>query len=93
MQLSFSFGFDVSSKLTRKRGFPEERELARLIEPRYRGKAYTGRPLFLCELMLWIHCLLQWFGHFDLAMEEALHDVPLYREFVGIDPGADPLSD
>lgn len=31
--------------------------------------------------MLRIHPLQQFFGHCDPAMEEALHDVPLYREF------------
>jgi IS5 family transposase len=33
------------------------------------------------ETMLRIHYLQQWFGLSDPAMEEALHDVPLYREF------------
>ena len=28
-----------------------------------------------------IHFLQQWFGLSDPAMEEALHEVPLYREF------------
>jgi IS5 family transposase len=35
--------------------------------------------------MLRIHFLQQWFGLSDPAMEEALHDVPLYREFAGLD--------
>ncbi len=43
--------------------------------------------------MLRIHFLQQWFGHSDPAMDEALHDVPLYREFIGIDPGADRMPD
>ena len=30
--------------------------------------------------MLHIQHLQQWFGLSDLAMEEALHDAPLYRE-------------
>lgn len=34
--------------------------------------------------MLRIHYLQQWFGLSDPAMEEALHDVPLYREFAGL---------
>lgn len=99
-QLSLASGFEVSSKRTRKRVFLEEmdrvvpwRELVALIEPHYWGKSTTGRPPFACELMLRIHFLQQWFGHSDPAMEEALHDVPLYREFIGIDPGADRLPD
>ena len=31
--------------------------------------------------MLRIHYLQRWFGLSDPAMEEALYDVPLYREF------------
>lgn len=99
-QLSLASGFEVSSKRTRKRMFLEEmdrvvpwRELVALIDPHYWGKASTGRPPFPCELMLRIHFLQQWFGHSDPAMEEALHDVPLYRAFIGIDPGADRMPD
>jgi IS5 family transposase len=44
-------------------------------------EAKTGRPPFAIETMLRIHYLQQWFGLSDPAMEEALHDVPLYREF------------
>ncbi|PQP04158.1 IS5/IS1182 family transposase, partial [Burkholderia cepacia] len=44
-----------------------------------------GRPPFAVEAMLRIHFLQQWFGLSDPAMEEALHDVPLYREFAGLD--------
>jgi IS5 family transposase len=34
--------------------------------------------------MLRLHFLQQWFGLSDLAMEEALFDVPLYRTFAGL---------
>lgn len=37
------------------------------------------------ETMLRIHCLQQWFGTSDPALEEALHDVPLYRDFAGLE--------
>ncbi len=37
--------------------------------------------------------LQQWFGLSDPAMEEALHDVPLYREFAWLDGAADRLPD
>ena len=31
-----------------------------------------------------IHFLQQWFGLSDLAMEEALFETPLYRDFAGL---------
>jgi IS5 family transposase len=43
--------------------------------------------------MLRIHFLQQWFGLSDPAMEEALHDVPLYREFAGLDGWTQRLPD
>ena len=43
--------------------------------------------------MLRIHFLQQWFGLSDPAMEEALHEVPLYREFTGLDSWSEPLPD
>lgn len=48
-----------------------------------------GRPPFAVETLLRIHCLQQWFNLSDPAMEEALYDVPLMREFAGIDIGVD----
>ena len=43
--------------------------------------------------MLRIHYMQQWFGLSDPAMEEALHDVPLYREFAGLGDGVSRLPD
>jgi IS5 family transposase len=43
--------------------------------------------------MLRIHLLQQFFGHSDPAMEEALHDIPLYREFARLDAGITRLPD
>ena len=34
--------------------------------------------------MLRVHFMQQWFTLSDPAMEEALHDVPLFREFAGL---------
>ena len=80
-------GSNLSTKKTRKREFLEEMErvvpwavLVQIVEPYY-PKAKTGRPPFGIQTMLRIHYLQQWFGLSDPAMEEALHDVPLYREF------------
>ncbi|MGF6507685.1 hypothetical protein OKW26_003511 [Paraburkholderia sp. 32] len=84
-------GLDLSTKRTRKREFLDEMQrvapwlkLIALIEPHYpTGK--TGRPPFPIATMLQIHFMQQWFGLSDPAMEEALYDVPLYREFAGLD--------
>ena len=40
-----------------------------------------------------IHFLQQWFGLSDPAMEEALYDVPLYRQFAGLDLGSRSVPD
>jgi IS5 family transposase len=44
-------------------------------------------------MMLRIHLLQQFFGHSDPAMEEALYDIPLYREFANLDAGITRLPD
>ncbi len=84
-------GLNLSTKKTRKREFLEEMErvvpwaaLVQIVEPHY-PKARTGRPPFGIETMLRIHYLQQWFGLSDPAMEEALHDIPLYREFAKLE--------
>ena len=83
-------GLNLSTKRTRKREFLDEMNrvvpwaaLVELIGPHY-PKGKTGRPPMGIETMLRIHFLQQWFGLSDPAMEEALHDVPLYREFAGL---------
>ena len=84
-------GLNLSRKKTRKREFLDEmtrvvpwKDLTALIEPHY-PKGKTGRPPMGLEVMLRVHLLQQWFGLSDPAMEEALHDVPLYREFAGLE--------
>jgi transposase, IS5 family len=92
-------GLNLSTKKTRKREFLEEMErvvpwavLVQIVEPHY-PRAKTGRPPFGIETMLRIHYLQQWFGLSDPAMEEALHDVPLYREFAKLDGAGVRLPD
>jgi transposase, IS5 family len=92
-------GLDLSTKRTRKREFLEEMrqvvpwsKLIALIEPHY-PKGKTGRPPFPVATMLQIHFMQQWFGLSDPAMEEALYDVPLYRDFAGLDDGMSRLPD
>jgi transposase, IS5 family len=92
-------GLNLSTKKTRKREFLEEMErvvpwdvLVQIVQPHY-PKAKTGRPPFGIQTMLRVHYLQQWFGLSDPAMEEALHDVPLYREFARLDGALDRLPD
>jgi len=92
-------GFEIATKRTRKREFLDEMnqvvpwaELIALIEP-HAPAGKTGRPPFAVATMLRIHFMQQWFGLSDPAMEEALHDVPLYREFAGLDAGATRMPD
>ena len=92
-------GLNLSSKRTRKRQFLDEMErvvpwseLIALIEPHY-PKGKTGRPPFGIAVMLRIHFLQQWFGLSDPAMEEALHDTPMYCEFASIEAGPVRLPD
>lgn len=59
------------------------KEFVELIAPHAPTKA-TGRRPFPIDAMLRIHFLQQWFGLSDVAMGEALYDVPLYREFAGL---------
>lgn len=92
-------GFELVTKRTRKREFLGEMnlvipwgELLALIAP-HAPAGKMGRPPFATEVMLRIHLLQQFFGHSDPAMEEALHDIPLYREFARLDAGITRLPD
>ncbi len=94
-----SCGFELVTKRTRKREFLDEMnlvipwsELLSLIAP-HAPVGKTGRPPFATEVMLRIHLLQQFFGHSDPAMEEALHDIPLYQEFAHLDAGMTRLPD
>jgi IS5 family transposase len=94
-----SLGLNLSTKKTRKREFLEEMErvvpwkvLVQIVAP-YWPKSKTGRPPFAIEAMLRIHYMQQWFGLSDPAMEEALHDVPLYLEFAGLSSAAGRIPD
>lgn len=94
-----ALGLDLITKRTRKRQFLDEMdrvvpwpELLALIEP-YSPRAKTGRPPFAIETMLRIHFLQQWFSLSDPAMEEALFDMPLFRQFAKLDEGAVRLPD
>ena len=92
-------GLNLSSKRTRKREFLEEMNcvvpwaaLVELISPYYPAGQLGRRP-FALESMLRIHFMQQWFGLSDPAMEEALFDVPMYREFAQFDSWTSRLPD
>jgi IS5 family transposase len=92
-------GFERYAKKTRRGEFLEEMELVvpwaemvALVEPHY-PKAGNGRRPVGVERMLRIYFLQQWFNLSDPAVEEALYDSPLMREFVGIDLGREPAPD
>jgi len=92
-------GLNLTTKRTRKREFLDEMErvvpwgaLVAVVEPHY-PRARTGRPPFAIETMLRIHYLQQWFSLSDPAMEEALHDMPLFREFARLPEGVVRLPD
>lgn len=91
-------GLNLSTKRTRKREFLSQMDrvmpwgdLVAVVSP-YSRESKTGRPPFAVLTMLRIHFMQQWFTLSDPAMEEALHDVPLFREFAGLSLG-DRLPD
>src|SRR5205807_4237284 len=81
-------GFERYTKKTRRQIFLEEmeqvvpwREVCALIEPHY-PKPGNGRPPVGVERMLRIYFLQQWFNLSDPAVEEALYDSAVMRQFV-----------
>lgn len=83
-------GLSLTTKRTRKREFLADMErvvpwavLVALVTP-HAPEGKKGRPPFSVETMLRIHFMQQWFTLSDPAMEEALHDIALFREFAGL---------
>ena len=83
-------GLNPTTKRTRKREFLAQMErvvpwaaLVELVAP-YAPEGKKGRPPFPVQTMLRIHFMQQWFTLSDTAMEEALHDIALFREFAGL---------
>ncbi len=94
-----SLGLGNSTKRMRKREFLAQMErvvpwaaLVELVAP-FAPEGRRGRPPFSVEIMLRARFMQQWFTLSDPAMEEALHDVPLFREFAGLGGCSDRLSD
>lgn len=94
-----SLGLGMTAKRTRRREFLDEMEkvvpwadLVALVLP-YLPEGKRGRPPFPPETMLRIHFMQQWFALSDPAMEEALHDMPVFREFAGLEGWDERLPD
>ncbi|WP_026434059.1 IS5 family transposase [Paracidovorax oryzae] len=86
-----SLGLEMTAKRTRRREFLDEMEkvvpwpeLVALVSL-YLPEGKRGRPPFPCVTTLRIHFMQQWFALSDPAMEEALHDMPVFREFAGLE--------
>jgi IS5 family transposase len=94
-----SLGLGTSTKRTRKAAFLAEMErvvpwaaLVELVAP-FAPEGRRGRPPFAVETMLRIHFMQQWFTLSDPAMEDALHDTPLLRDFAGLSGWSERLPD
>ncbi|AZE72387.1 Mobile element protein [Pseudomonas synxantha] len=57
--------------------------LIALIEPYY-PKGEGGRPAYPLMSMLRVHLMQNWFGYSDPAMEEALYEIAILRQFSGL---------
>lgn len=94
-------GLGRKTKPTRKRELLDEMNLlvprserVSLIAPHARQAGTKGgRPPFAVETMLRVHFPQQGFNLSDPAMEESLYDMPIFREFAGLDMGEDHLPD
>lgn len=100
-QMTFSMvrGFEKHGRTTRKAEFLARMErlmpwaeFCALIEPHY-PKAGNGRPPVGLERMLRMYCVANWFNLSDEACEDALYDVPVFREFCRIDLGRERVPD
>ena len=99
MTLAASRGFEKHGRATRKgeflarmEGLIPWAEFSALIEPHY-PKAGNGRPPVGVERMLRMYCIANWFNLSDVACEDALYDVPVFREFCRIDLGQERVPD
>jgi len=99
MTLAASRGFEKHGRATRKAEFLARMEglmpwveFCALIEPHY-PKAGNGRPPVGLERILRMYCIANWFNLSDVACEDALYDVPVFREFCRIDLGRERVPD
>ncbi|MCK9285466.1 MAG: IS5 family transposase [Rhodocyclaceae bacterium] len=99
LTLAAGRGFEKHGRPTRKAEFLARMEslipwaeFCGLIEPYY-PKAGNGRPPVGLERMLRMYCVANWFNLSDEACEDALYDVPVFREFCRIDLGRERAPD
>lgn len=99
MTFATSKGFEVHGRATRKAEFLARMEalvpweaFCALIEPHY-PKAGSGRPPRGMERMLRMYLIANWFNLADEACEDALYDVPAFRDFCRIDLGRERVPD
>lgn len=77
-------------KRTRKREFLEQMQQVVRWEDwvaliaTYAPDGRRGQPPFPVEMPLRIHFMHQWFTPSDPVMKEALHDMPLFRDFASL---------
>jgi IS5 family transposase len=99
MTLAGATGFEKHGRSTRKAAFLARMEklvpwaeFCALIEPHY-PKAGGGRPPIGVERMLRMYLLANWFNLADEACEDALYDIPVFRQFCRIDLGRERVPD
>jgi transposase, IS5 family len=99
MTLAAAKGFEVHGRATRKAAFLARMEtlvpwaeFCALIEPHY-AKVGNGRPPIGLERMLRMYFVANWFNLADEACEDALYDVPAFRDFCRIDLGRERVPD
>lgn len=99
MTLAATKGFEKYNRATRKVEFLSRMEslmpwveFCSLIEPYY-PRAGNGRPPVGLERMLRMYCIANWFNLSDVACEDSLYDVPVFREFCRIDLGRERVPD
>ena len=99
MTLAGAKGFEKHSRATRKAAFLARMEVlmpwaafCALIDPYY-PKAGNGRPPVGLERMLRMYFVANWFNLADEACEDALYDIPAFREFCRIDLGRERVPD
>jgi transposase, IS5 family len=92
-------GFEAHRKTTRKAEFLARMdklvpwaEFCAVIEPFY-PKAGNGRPPIGLDRMLRMYFIANWFNLADEACEDALYDIPAFRDFCRIDLGRERVPD
>jgi IS5 family transposase len=97
--LAMGTGFELHARPTRKAEFLAKMdklmpwsELCALVEPYY-PKAGNGRPPIGLERMLRMYWVANWFNLADEACEDAMYDIPVFREFCGFDLGQERIPD